>query len=65
MWLAGEAPSGTYKVSLDYWSDCSQPQSNWVVTVQSAGQQPQIFSGTFTGPSGAGVDIDTLTIFTR
>ena len=65
VWLAGEAPSGTYKVSLDYWSDCSQPQSNWVVTVQSAGQQPQIFSGTFTGPSGAGVDIDTLTIFTR
>jgi hypothetical protein len=65
VWLSGEAPTGTYKVSLDYWSDCSQPQSNWVVTVQSAGQPPQIFSGTFSGPDGAGVDIDSLATFTR
>ena len=65
VWLSGEAPTGTYKVSLDYWSDCSQPQSNWVVTVQSAGQPPQIFSGTFMGPDGAGVDIDSLATFTR
>ena len=65
VWPAGEAPAGTYKVSLDYWSSCLEPESNWVVTVQSAGQAPKVFSGTFTGPDGAGVDIDSLTTFTR
>lgn len=65
VWPAGEAPNGTYKVSLDYWSSCLEPESNWVVTVQSTGQAPQIFSGTFTGPDGAGVDIDSLASFTR
>ena len=65
MWPAGGAPSGTYKVSLDYWSDCGEAETNWVVTVQSQGQAPQIFSGKFTGPSAGGVDIDSLTSFVR
>jgi uncharacterized protein YfaP (DUF2135 family) len=65
VWPTGEAPSGSYKVSLDYWSDCGEAETNWVVTVQSQGQEPQIFSGTFTGPSGSGVDIDSLASFVR
>lgn len=65
VWPTDGAPSGTYKVSLDYWSDCGEPETNWVVTVQSQGQAPQIFSGTFTGPSAGGVDIDSLTSFVR
>jgi hypothetical protein len=65
VWPTGGAPDGMYKVSLDYWSDCGQAETNWVVTVQSAGQTPQIFSGTFTGPSGGGVDIDSLASFIR
>ena len=65
VWPAGGAPSGLYKVSLDYWSDCGEAETNWVVTVQSQGQTPQIFSGKFTGPSVGGVDIDSLASFTR
>ena len=65
VWPTDGAPSGTYKVSLDYWSDCGEPETNWVVTVQSQGQAPQIFSGTFTGPSAGGVDIDSLASFVR
>ena len=65
VWPTGEAPSGFYKVSLDYWSDCGEPETNWVVTVQSRGQAPQVYSGTFTGPSTGGVEIDSLASFTR
>ena len=65
VWPAGGAPSGVYKVSLDYWSDCGEAETNWVVTVQSQGQAPQIFSGNFTGPAGGGVDIDSLASFVR
>ena len=65
VWSSGEAPAGMYKVSLDYWSDCGEPETDWVVTVQSQGQEPQIFSGKFTGPSAGGVDIDSLASFTR
>ncbi len=56
---------GSYRVSLDYWSDCGEAETNWVVTVQSQGQEPQIFSGKFTGPSGGGVEIDSLALFVR
>ena len=65
VWPSGSAPSGTYTVALDYWSDCGEPETNWVVTIQSAGQAPQIFSGKFTGTSGAGTDIPSLATFTR
>jgi hypothetical protein len=65
VWPSGQAPTGTYKVRLDYWDDCGQPETNWVVTVQSAGQAPQIFSGKFTGPASGGVDIDSLAAIIR
>lgn len=46
VWPTGTAPSGTYDVNLVYWSACSQPQTNYTVTIAVQGQPPQIFSGT-------------------
>lgn len=63
VWPLGQAPNGTYKVILDYWSDCGVAQTDWVATVQRQGAAPQIFTGTFSGPS-SGVPDDTVTVFT-
>ena len=63
VWPIGQAPNGTYKVILDYWSDCGVAQTDWVATVQRQGAAPQIFTGTFAGPS-SGVPDDTVTVFT-
>lgn len=49
VWPVGAAPSGEYRVFLEYWSDCGVPRSDYVVTVSMAGQQPQIFTGSFVG----------------
>lgn len=49
VWPTGSAIPGTYKVVLDYWSDCGVAQTNWVVTVARVGAAPQIFTGSFTG----------------
>jgi len=65
VWPSGQAPTGAYKVRLDYWDDCGQAETNWVVTIQSAGQSPQIYSGKFTGPAAGGVDIDSLAAIVR
>lgn len=45
-WPIGGAPSGTYSVDLVYYSACSQPQSNYTVTIFVRGQPAQTFSGT-------------------
>jgi hypothetical protein len=63
VWPIGRAPNGTYTVILDYWSDCGVAKTDWVATVQRQGAAPQIFTGTFTGPS-SGVPDDTVTVFT-
>ncbi|MGE0352020.1 MAG: YfaP family protein [Gemmatimonadales bacterium] len=60
VWPTGTAPSGTYTVFLDYWSDCSQPVSNYVVTVLIRGQPAQIFSGSMT-TTGQQAQIGTFT----
>jgi len=65
VWPSGGAPNGTYKVRLDYWDDCNEAETNWVVTVQSAGQAPQIYSGKFVGFPVGGVDIDSLASIVR
>ena len=49
VWASGTAPPGEYRVVVDYWSDCDVPRSDYVVTVALAGQQPQIFTGSFVG----------------
>jgi hypothetical protein len=65
-WASGTAPSGTYIVRLDYWSNCSAASTNYVVTVHVTGKATQTFSGTFTGAGdagglGDGIQITTFT----
>lgn len=61
-WPVGGAPSGNYSVSLVYWSSCSQPQSNYTVTIFVRGQPAQTFSGTLvTANSSLRVPIGTFT----
>jgi hypothetical protein len=65
VWPAGEAPAGTYIVRLDYWDSCDAPQTDYVVTVWVKGQEPKVFSGTFTGTGehgglGSGIEITTF-----
>lgn len=63
VWPVGGAPSGEYRVEVHYWSDCGVPRSDYVVTIQAEGQEPQIFSGSFVGPSetNAPAEITTFT----
>lgn len=61
VWPTGNGPSGTFTVELVYWSACSQPQSNYTVTVVVVGQQPQVFSGTLvTGNANTKIPIGTF-----
>lgn len=53
-WPAGKAPSGIYRVLVDYWDACTQGQTRYVVTVNVKGRTPQTFSGTFTGAGDQG-----------
>ena len=64
VWPVGLAIPGTYKVVLDYWSDCGVARTDWVVTVQRVGAQPQIFTGNFTGLA-SGIPDDTVSVFTQ
>jgi hypothetical protein len=50
-WPVGGAPSGSYSVSLVYWSACTQPQTNYTVTIFVRGQAAQTFSGTLVNAS--------------
>lgn len=59
------APSGSYKVRVDYYDSCTVGTTNYVVTVQRKGHPAETFTGTFTGAgdggsAGAGVDITTF-----
>ena len=60
-------PTGTYTVRVDYWSACTQVQTNYVVTVRRQGQSPLVFTGTFVaadadnGGAGSGVLVTTFT----
>ncbi len=62
VWPSNSAPSGSYTVVVDYWSDCQQPRSDYVVTVQVRGQQPRTYTGSFVG-AASGVPNDTVTTF--
>jgi hypothetical protein len=53
-WPQDGAPSGEYIVRVDYWSACDATETNYVVTVQVRGQDPQTFIGTFTGTGDGG-----------
>ena len=56
VWATGTAPTGDYRVVVDYWSDCGVPRSDYVVTVALTGQQPQIFTGSFVGDDTENAD---------
>ncbi|HWA17310.1 MAG TPA: hypothetical protein VG817_12815 [Gemmatimonadales bacterium] len=60
VWPTGTAPSGNYKVILDYWSSCGNASTDWVVTVQRTGASPLVVTGTFVGTSAPD---DTVTTF--
>jgi hypothetical protein len=64
VWPTGQAIPGTYKVFLDYWSDCGVAKTDWVVTIQRVGSGPQIFTGSFVGSSN-GIPDDTVSVFTH
>lgn len=54
-WASGlVAPHGDYLVRADYWSNCGEVRTNYVVTVNAKGRAPQVFSGFFIGPGDAG-----------
>jgi hypothetical protein len=61
VWPVGGAPRGEYRVIVDYWSDCGVPRSDYVVTIQAEGQEPQIFSGSFVGIADSNVDAEIAT----
>lgn len=46
-WPTGKAPSGTYKVLVDYFEACTTGPVNYVVTVNVKGHAPQTFAKTF------------------
>jgi uncharacterized protein YfaP (DUF2135 family) len=57
----GSAPSGEYRVVVDYYDDCGVEKSDWVVTVQRKDQEPMTFVGTFTGVWGANPPVEVTT----
>jgi hypothetical protein len=46
-WPSGKAPSGKYKVLVDYYEACQTGTVNYVVTVNVKGQAPQVFTKSF------------------
>lgn len=57
VWPVNGAPAGTYRVYVDYWSDCGVERSDWVVTVQRKGHAPEVFQGSFVGPAAENPDV--------
>ena len=66
-WASGLiAPHGDYLVRVDYWSNCADVKTNYVVTVNARGKAPQVLTGFFTGSGdgggkGSGRIITTMT----
>lgn len=61
-WPLGKAPTGEYKVSVFYWSDCGAPRTDYSVTLMSRGRTIQVLDGSFSGDGSpsTGVDIARL-----
>lgn len=60
VWPVGGAPSGEYRVVVDYWDDCGVARSDYVVTVQVTGQEAQVFSGSFVGEAALNPDAEIV-----
>ena len=52
-WPTGKAPTGTYKVLVDYYAACSAGPVHYVVTVNVTGKAPQTFARTFANAAAA------------
>jgi len=48
-WPIGRAPSGEYKIDVDYWSDCGVARSDYSVTFMVRGRVVQEVNGFFEG----------------
>jgi hypothetical protein len=60
-----QAPPGTYTVRVDLYKSCDVTPSNYVVTVQLAGQPTRTYTGTLTGNGDlgdGGVEIATFEV---
>lgn len=58
-------PHGTYTVRVDYFDECSEILTHYIVTVRVKGQGVQVFSGSFSGAgdnggAGSGTTITTF-----
>jgi hypothetical protein len=61
------APPGTYTVRVDLYAGCDVSPTNYVVTVQVAGQPTRTFTGSLTGAGdeggeGSGVEVATFEV---
>jgi hypothetical protein len=65
VWPTGKGLHGVYTVRVDLYAACGVPQSDYIVTVQTKGGTPQIFSGSLTvaqpGGAGAGIQVTQFT----
>lgn len=64
-WPSGQAPSGQYLVFVNLYADCDQQRSNYTVTVQRKGHDPETFSGTLNAPGNGGETLIPITQFTQ
>ena len=47
-------PSGEYVVRVNYWSECGETSTDYVVTIRTSGGTPTIYRGRFTGAGVGG-----------
>ncbi|WP_425155540.1 leishmanolysin-related zinc metalloendopeptidase [Candidatus Palauibacter sp.] len=63
-WPSGRAPTGTYVVRVNHWSNCGAGLTNYVVRV-TAGEHSEVHTGSFTGRGnwggrGSGITMTTF-----
>jgi hypothetical protein len=64
-WASGlVAPRGDYIIRVDHWSNCGEARTNYVVTVNTRGKPPQVFTGVLTGSGDGGAKGSGKTITT-
>lgn len=49
-------PRGNYSVRVNYWSECGEPSTDYVVTIRTQDGVPLTFRGRFTGPGVGGAE---------
>jgi uncharacterized protein YfaP (DUF2135 family) len=53
--------SGEYRVRVNYYDDCGEAETDYVVTVRAKGREPQVFEGSFV-PEDDGADHEIVTL---